>query len=100
MKCKACGHKYSADLYQPAPGGSSAPGELFIFGMVLLAGSGMLFLFQVDIWRWVLLGAGVFTLSQVLIAWSDCRGNGGYADHGGVDCPECNTTNTVYPWSL
>ena len=93
MKCKACGHIYSADLYQPAPGGSSALGVHFIFGIVLLVGLGLLSHFQVDIWRWVLLGVGVYVLIQVPVAWSDCRRNGGY-------CPECKTTNTVYPWSL
>lgn len=100
MKCKKCGKRYSADLYQPAPGGSSSPGVFLILAVLLLAGSATLFIFNISVFKWILLGLGIFVMIQVPIAWSDCRGNGGYATHGGVDCPACNETNTVYPWSL
>lgn len=100
MKCKKCGKRYSADLFQPAPGGSSAPGIFFYLALTLFCGTVVAFLFDAGFWKWILLGFGVFVMIQVPIAWSDCRGNGGYEKHGGVDCPNCRATNTVYPWSL
>jgi hypothetical protein len=100
MKCKKCGRKYSADVYQGAPGGSSAPGVFLVFALVLLGGTTAAFLLGAGMWKWVLLGIGVFVLVQVPSAWGYCRGNGGYAEHRGVDCPECGFTNTLYPWSL
>ena len=100
MKCKNCGNRYSAAIFQGAPGGSSAPGVFFILGVVFLAVSLLLFLWDAPYVPWLSLGVAIFILIQVPIAWGDCRGNGGYAEHGGVDCPECKTTNTIYPWSL
>lgn len=100
MKCKQCGKKYSADLFQPAPGGSSAPGVFFILALVLFSATLILFLFELKIWMWIALGTAVFVSLQIMVAWSDCRNDGGYAKHGGVTCPECKTVNTVYPWSF
>lgn len=100
MKCNNCHTKYSASRYQPLHGGSSAPGGFLFIGATLLIGSIVMFYLDVNIWKWVIGGISIFVLIIVPIAWSDCRGNGGYDDHGGVDCPKCSTTNTVYPWSL
>lgn len=100
MKCTNCKMRYSATTYQSYPGGSGAPGMFLIFGAVLASAAVVLFLMDTSAWGWLPLGLAVVVLVMAIVAVFDCRGNGGYASHSGVDCPGCKTTNTVYPWSL
>lgn len=100
MKCKSCGKRYAANISQPAPGGSSAPGVFFILAVLLYAITGLFFVFHPGFWKWIALGVSVFVSIVVLTAWTDCRGPAGLHDSGGEECPFCGATNTVYPWSF
>ena len=100
MRCRHCGKRYSAADSQPAPGGSSAPGEFF-FAALLIAGLGGVF--------WLagfkllgLLTACVAILPTLLIplAWWDCHGPVAISSHGGERCSHCGGRNKVWPWSL
>jgi hypothetical protein len=83
MKCKNCGKRYPADISQPAPGGSSAPGVFFIFAALLYGIAVYLFVSRIDYWKWIVLGVAVFVSLQVILAWKDCIGPAGLHNEGG-----------------
>lgn len=100
MKCAQCGSRYSAAWAQPAPGGSSAPGALLGFAVVLLSATAAALLLDVAYVKWIGLGIGSFVVLQVAVAWADCRSGAGLAKHGGGTCPTCGADNPVRLWSL
>jgi hypothetical protein len=100
MRCAKCRTRYSAAWAQPAPGGSSAPGALLCFAVVLSSATAAAFVLELAYVRWVGLGTSAFVAMQVPIAWSDCRSRAGLADHGGGVCPKCGFQNPLRLWSL
>ena len=100
MKCAQCRTRYSASWAQPAPGGSSAPGALLGFAVVIICSTAIAFVLDVAYVKWVGFGISAFVAMQVPMAWADCRSSAGLAEHGGGICPECGTENPVRFWSL
>ena len=100
MKCAQCGTRYRADYAQPAPGGSSAPGILLGFTVVLVSLTVLAFVLNGGHWKWVGLGISVLVALQVPFARAACRAKAGLAKHGGGTCPECGVENPVRLWSL
>ena len=100
MKCAQCRTRFSATDAQPAPGGSSAPGVLLGFTVVLTCSTAVAFVLDVAYVKWVGLGISVFVAMQVPIAWADCRSRAGLAEQGGGTCPKCGAENPVRLWSL
>jgi hypothetical protein len=101
MKCHECGTKFSAADYQPAPGGTSAPGEFLILGATFIAIAVILWLSDLSrFWAAVAAAVSVLSILKIPFALFGCRGDGGNADHKGVSCPECKSVNKIRPWSL
>ena len=100
MKCAQCRARFCAADAQPAPGGSSAPGVLLSFAVVLICATAIAFVLDVAYVKWVGLGISAFAAVQVPIAWADCRSRAGLAKQGGGTCPKCGTKNPVRLWSL
>ena len=99
MKCKHCNHKYSADIGQGAPGGSSSPGYFFIFDILLWLITVFLFIkLGNSLWAWSFFGISAYVLFETFNAKASCSGSEGFS--GGEKCPECKGKNRVYPWSL
>jgi hypothetical protein len=100
MKCKHCGHRYGADIAQPAPGGSSAPGGFFVAALIGAGITLILFLTGSDLGKWLALGLTLVVLCNVFVAWKACQGPAGGSSTGGETCPECRGLNRVWPWSF
>jgi hypothetical protein len=67
---------------------------------VLFVVSLVMFVIDISIWKWVVLGLALFVAIRVPFAWSDCQGAAGLSDSGGEKCPHCGEMNSVWPWSL
>ncbi len=95
MRCGECKSSFSAADYQPAPGGSSAPGVFLICSIACLGAciAGVLFGFG-RLLFWFSLGVAVFAAIQIPVDYFDCRSDGGYANHNGITCPSCEHVNT------
>jgi hypothetical protein len=100
MKCARCRTRYSASDRQPAPGGSSAPGVLLGFAVVLICLTAIAFVLEVAYVKWVGFGISAFVAIQVPMAWAACRSRAGLAEQGGGVCPKCGIENPVRLWSL
>ena len=82
MKCAQCRTRFSATDAQPAPGGSSAPGVLLGFTVVLTCSTAVAFVLDVAYVKWV---------GSVLAFLSRCR----FPSHGPIAVLELAWQNKV-----
>ena len=100
MRCRHCGKRYSAADAQPAPGGSSAPGEFFWTAVVFEAIAAVLWASGFVFWAAGMAVLGALPALVVPLAWYDCHGPAGLSRTGGEACSHCGGRNRVWPWSL
>jgi hypothetical protein len=100
MICTHCKHRYEANHAATYPGGFEAPGVFFYFALILTCITFLLFIFQIAIIPWIILGITFFVLLNVWRSWSLCHGASGCSETGGETCPICGYKNRIYPWSF
>lgn len=92
MRCPQCKERFPANwMLNCSPGGQEAPGT-FLFLAFMIVGVGAV-LQCLEIWGWpsICYAFAFFVLTQVGVAWGDCRGAG---------CPKCQCKVRVWPWSM
>ena len=73
----------------------------FILAATLIIIALILWLFDISrFWAAVVAAVSLLPLFKIPFALFGCRGDGGYADHRGVSCPECKHVNKIHLWSL
>lgn len=86
MRCPKC--QESPELVQRTD--QKRPAYFLMLAVLLLGVGVALHFLAVALWPWVFYGIGAFVLTQVVVAWLDCK----YAY-----CPQCLSTRYVWPWS-
>ena len=92
MKCRACQHRFAANvMVHTSPGGQSSPGVFFALGAGLAIVGVVLLVTLGFVWPWLSFGLALFVWLQCFVAWFDCRG---------LECPKCGAPAAVRPWSF
>lgn len=102
MKCKRCGHRFSANWLSPGIGGYSSPGVFFIVnvGALLLFLGALLFGNLIEIaLTGILLAIGLGANLTSLVDSSYPMGTDGKPVKG-LPCPKCSHPHQVRPWSM
>jgi hypothetical protein len=99
MKCSKCGERFRADSGQPAPGGSSSPGEFFLLMIAGVVAFPILDAVDFQLLAFISLIAAAFSFFAIWPAWFDCKSTGVDGKPGGI-CPSCGQQNRVWPWSI